>query len=70
MVCYMLNLCLFCRVPSSHRSFGNTFGFKRMPLNVDKHDRDSDNDVLYNFTDAPSQLIRGVSVTPWKGPQE
>ena len=54
---------------SSHRSFGNTFGLKRMLLNFDKDDRDLDNDVLYNFTDATSQLIRGVSVTPWKGPQ-
>ena len=70
LVCYILKLYLFCRVSSSHRSFGNTFGLKRMLLNFDKDDRDSNNDVLYNFTDATSQLIRGVSVTPWKGPQK
>jgi hypothetical protein len=27
-------------------------------------------DVLYNFTDASSQLMRDDDITPWRGPQE
>ena len=60
------------------RSFHNTSGWKRMPLpfqmNIDKDLSDNgmelDDDVLYNFTDATSQLMRDVGITPWRGSQE
>jgi hypothetical protein len=29
-----------------------------------------DDDVLYNFTDASSQLMRDDGITPWRGPRE
>jgi hypothetical protein len=29
-----------------------------------------DDNVLYNFTDASSQLLRDDGITPWKGPRE
>ena len=29
-----------------------------------------DDDILYNLTNANSQLMRDDGVTPWKGPQE
>ena len=31
---------------------------------------DLDDDILYNFTDSTSQLMRDDGVIPWKGPQE
>ena len=43
-------------------------------MNVDKYlldnDMDSDNEVLYNFTYATSQLLRDDDVTPWRLSQE
>ena len=27
-------------------------------------------DVLYNFTDASTQLMRDDGITPWRGPRE
>ena len=43
-------------------------------MNVDKYlldnDMDSDNEVLYNFTYATSQLLRDDDVAPWRLPQE
>ena len=29
-----------------------------------------DDDILYNFTDASSQLMRDDDITPWRGLQE
>ena len=31
---------------------------------------DSDDDVLYNFTDATSQLMRDDGLIPWRGQRE
>jgi hypothetical protein len=53
-------------------SFDNTSRWKRLPLplqvNINKdlsnNGVDLDDDVLYNFTDATSQLMRDDGVTP------
>jgi hypothetical protein len=60
------------------QSFNDTSRLKRKPLlfqmNIDKdlseNDMNLDDDVLYNFTDASSQLMRDDNITPWKGPRE
>jgi len=43
-------------------------------MNIDnnflKNDMDLDDDVLFNFTDATSQLIRDNNIPPYRGPQE
>ena len=43
-------------------------------MNIDKdlsnNGMDLDDDVLYNFTDVTSQLIRDDGVTPWRGSRE
>ena len=43
-------------------------------MNIDKDlmesDMDLDNDDLYNFMDASSQLMRDNGLTPWRGLQE
>jgi hypothetical protein len=60
------------------RSFSATTRLKRMPLpfqmNIDKdlseNGMNLDDDVLYNFTDASSQLMKDDDVTPWRGPRE
>ena len=60
------------------RSFSDTTRLKRMPLpfqmNIDKdlseNGMNLDDDVLYNFTDASSQLMKDDGVTPWRGPRE
>ena len=40
-------------------------------MNIDEdlsdNDMDLDNDILYNFTDATSELMRDDDVTPWRG---
>jgi hypothetical protein len=43
-----------------------------MNINKDlsKNGMNLDDDVLYNFTDARSQLMRNDGITPWKGPRE
>ena len=42
-------------------------------MNIDIHRSENginlNNDVLYNFTDASSQLIGDDGITPWRGPQ-
>ena len=59
------------------RSFSDIFRLKRMPLpfqmNIDKDLSENgmnldDHDVFYNFTDASSQPMRDVGITPWRGP--
>jgi hypothetical protein len=60
------------------RSFNDTSRLKRKPLsfqmNINKdlseNGMNLDDDVLYNFIDASSQLMRDDGITPWKGPQE
>ena len=60
------------------RSFSVTTRLKRKPLpfqmNIDKdlseNGMNLDDDVLYNFTDASSQLMKDDGVTPWRGPRE
>lgn len=43
-------------------------------MNINKDPMESgmdlDNDILYNFMDATSQLMRDNGLTPWRGPQE
>jgi len=43
-------------------------------MNIDKdlsgNDMNLDDDVLYNFTDASSQLIRDDDITSWRGLQK
>jgi hypothetical protein len=43
-------------------------------MNIDKdlseNGMNLDDDVLYNFTDASSQLMRDDGITPWRGPRE
>ena len=56
------------------QSFHNTSGWKRLSLpfhmNIDKDllddGMDLNDDVLYNCTDATSQLMRDDGVTPWR----
>ena len=60
------------------RSFSDTSRLKRKPLpfqmNIDKdlseNGMNLDDDVLYNFTDTSSQLMRDDGITPWRGPRE
>ena len=60
------------------RSFNDSTRLKRMPLsfqmNIDKDFSENgmnlDDDILYNFADFNSQLMRDDSITPWRGPQE
>ena len=43
-------------------------------MNIDKdlldNDMNLDDDILYNFMDASSQLMRDNGLTPWRGLQE
>lgn len=56
-------------------SLNNTFGLNHMPLsfqmNINKdlseNGKNLDHDVLYNFEDTISHLMREDGVTPWRG---
>jgi hypothetical protein len=60
------------------RSFSDTSRLKRKPLpfqmntdkNLSENGMNLDDDVLYNFTNASSQLMRDDGITPWRGPRE
>jgi hypothetical protein len=38
--------------------------------NLSENSMNLDDDVLYNFTNASSQLMRDDGITPWRGPRE
>jgi hypothetical protein len=43
-----------------------------MNINKDlsENDMNLDDDILYNFTNASSQLMRDDGITPWRGPRK
>ena len=58
-------------LPRSAPAKGKRKNISQMLEQSQDHDMNlDDDDVLYNFTDASSQLMRDDGITPWRGPRE